>query len=114
MWTGAIDASLTGLEGICRSPIMEHFVWCLPVGQTTSQRLLSNDNQSRYLTTNDLELANYVAHIHIFAPLMDTLEHIFTKADNTAAEIWARRSSVSSATAVRLLLREAMWICHQR
>ena len=44
---------------------------------------------------------------------MATLEHIYTGVDNTSAESWARRGSVSTATAIGPLLQEAAWITRQ-
>ena len=56
---------------------------------TTVQKMLSKNNRDGNLTINDMELADYLTHIHIFLPLMAPLEHIATKVDSTAAEIWA-------------------------
>ena len=44
---------------------------------------------------------------------MAPLEHISSGVDNTAAESWSRRGSVSTATAIGPLLREAAWIRSQ-
>ena len=44
---------------------------------------------------------------------MAPLKQISTGVDNTAAESWARRGSVSTATAIGPLLREAAWITLQ-
>ena len=79
---GSTDTSLTGMGVICHSPIGQHFFWRLPAGRTTAQWLLSDANPGGDLVINDLELATYVTHQHIFAPLMAPLEHIKTKADN--------------------------------
>ena len=56
---------------------------------TTVQKMLSKNNRDGNLTINDMELTAYVTHLHICAPLMTPLEHIATKVDSTAAEIWA-------------------------
>ena len=74
---------------------------------------LTDTNPTEFLTINNLEMAAYIAHLHLFAPRMAPLEHISTRVDNTAAEIWARRGSVSTATAIGPLLREAAWITRQ-
>ena len=84
---------------------MESTFWRLPVRNFIYQRLMSDDNPTGDLTINNMELSAYLAHLHIFAPLMVPLEHISTKVDNTAADSWERRGSVSSATAVGPLLR---------
>ena len=44
---------------------------------------------------------------------MAPLEHISTGVDNTATESWARRGSVSTATAIVPFLRKAAWIARQ-
>ena len=111
---GATDASLTVMIGICRSPKEEHFVWRPPVGNSTAKRLLRDDNPIGYLTINNLELVVYVAHLHLFVPLMALLYHTATKVENTASESWASIVSVSSATAVGPLLRAAAWIIRQK
>ena len=63
--------------------------------------------------TNDLGPAAYVANLHLFVPKTAHLEHIHTLVDNTAAEGWDRRGSVSLATYVGTLLHEAAWITRQ-
>ena len=67
------------------------------MGHINTQRLTTNENLARYLTINELELAAYVAHLHIFVPLMAPLEHILTKVENTAAEGWSCRGSIRYA-----------------
>ena len=61
----------------------------------------------------NIQLAAYVVHLHLFAPKMAPLEHIRTLVDNAATEGWERRGSVSSATPMGPLLREAAWITRQ-
>lgn len=77
------------------------------MGKTTPQRMLRDENLTGDLAINDLELAVYVVHLHIFAPLIGPLEHISTKVDNNVVKSWARRGSVSSANTVGHLLRES-------
>ena len=62
------------------------FVWMLPVGRTTSQRLLSDYNPDGNLTINDLDLVSYVVHLHIFVPLMVPLDLTATKVYNTVVD----------------------------
>ena len=65
------------------------------------------------MTINNLELAAYIAHLHLFTPRMAPLEHIATGVENTAAESWDRGGSVSTATTIGPLLREAACITCQ-
>ena len=80
---------------------------------STKRRFLTDDNPGEDLAINDLKLAVYVAHLHLFAPKMAPLKYIRTLVDNTASEGWARRGSISSATDVGPLIREAAWITRQ-
>ena len=64
------------MGGICQSPSGKWFVWTFLVEKSTSQSFLTEDNPS---TINDLELADYVSHIHSFAPIMAPLDNISTK-----------------------------------
>ena len=41
---------------------------------------------------------------------MDPLYHIATKVNNKAAEVWSKKGSVSSSTAVDPILRKTSWI----
>ena len=66
-----------------------------------------------FLTINDLDLTLHISRLHILSPRMAPLEHIETGVNNTSAESWARRRSVSTATAIGLLLHEAAWITRQ-
>ena len=104
-WTEETYASLNGIGIICCSSSGQHFLYRLPVRRTKSQRLLSDDNIDGDLTITDLDLESYVTYLPIFVPLMEPLEHIYTKVDNTSADIWARRDSVSSFNTVGPLLR---------
>ena len=77
------------------------------MGKTTPQRILRDENLTGDLAINDLDLAVYVVHLHIFAPLIAPLEQISTKVDNNVVKCWARRGSISSANTVGHLLRES-------
>ena len=112
-WIGATDASLTGMGGVCYSPSGNWHVWRLTFSTSIRVHILTDENPNGFLTINDLELSAYIAHLHLFDPRMATLEHISTGVDNTAAESWARGGSVSTATAIGPLLREAAWITCQ-
>ena len=56
------------------------------MGARTSQILLTDENPWGKLTINNIKLAVYIAHLHIVAPLMNPLEKIANKVNNTAAE----------------------------
>ena len=112
-WIGATDASLTNMGGVCRSPNGDWHVWQLTFSTAICAHILTDVNPSGFLTINDLELTAYIAHLHLFSSRMAPLKHISTGVDNTAAKIWARRGSVSTATAINPLLREAAWITRQ-
>ena len=88
-------------------------VWRLKFSTAIRANIHTNENSQGFLTINDLDLAAYIAHLHLFAPHMAPLEHISTGVDNTTAESWDRRGSVSIATAIGPLLREAAWITRQ-
>ena len=79
-------------------------MWRIPSGKNTDQILLTDENPQRDLTINDIYIAAYVVHLHIFASLMYPLERTATKVDNTAAEGWEKRGSVISAISVGPLL----------
>ena len=105
----ATDASLTGIVGVCYSPSGDWHVWRLTFSTSIRANILTDENSNGFLTIKDLEMAAYIAHLHLFAPRMMPLEHISTGVENTAAESWARRGSVSTDTTISPLLREATW-----
>ena len=65
------------------------------MGENTSKIFLTEYNAQGELTIDDLKLE---AHVKI---------------DNTAAEVWAKRGSISSAIAVGPLLQKMAWINRQ-
>ena len=67
---------------------------------------MSSSNPKGDVTINDLELEALLLQILIFAPRMSPLVHINTYVDNTAAQGWANRGSVSTASSVGLIIRE--------
>ena len=92
------------MGGVCHSPTGDWHAWRLTFSTSIRANILTDKNPAGFLTINDLDLAAYIAHLHLFAPRMAPLEHISTGVDNTAAESWARRGSVSTATAIGPLL----------
>ena len=92
------------MGGVCRSPNGDWHVWRLTFSTTIRAHILTDANPTGFLTINDLELAAYIAHLHLFAPRMAPLEHISIGVDNTATERWACRGSVSTATTISPLL----------
>ena len=109
-WIGATDASLTGIGGVCHSLNRDWHVCRLTFSTAIRANILTDKNPTGFLTINDLKLAAHITDLHLFAPCMAPLEHISTGVDNNAAESWACRGSVSTATAIGPLLREAAWI----
>ena len=101
------------MGGVCHSPNGDWHVWRLTFSTAIRANIITDKNPTGFLAINDLELAAYIAHLHLFAPRMAPLEHISTGVENTVAESWARRGSVSTATAIGPLLREAAWITRQ-
>ena len=101
------------MGGVCHSPTGDWHVWRLTFITAIRANILTDKNPAGFLTINNLELAAYIAHLHLFAPRMAPLEHISTGEDNTATESWARRGSVSTATAIDPLLRESAWVTRQ-
>ena len=101
------------MGGVCHSPSGEWHVWRLTLNTAIQANILTNENPQGFLTINDLELAAYIAHLHLFAPRMAPLDHIATGVDNTDAERWARWGSVRTATAIVSFHQEAAWITRQ-
>ena len=101
------------MGGVCYSPSGEWHVWRITFSTAIRANILTDDNPKWFLTINDLELAAYIAHLHLFAPHKNPLEHITTGVENTDADIWARSGSLSTSTAIVPLLREAALITRQ-
>ena len=104
-WIGATDASLTGMGGVCYSPTGKWHVWRLTFSTAIRDKMITNENPQGFLTTNNLELAAYIAHLHLLAPHMEPLEYITTVVKETSADSWDQRGSVSTATAIGPLLQ---------
>ena len=92
------------MGGVCYSPNGDWHVWRLTFSTAIRAHILTDENTNGFLTINDLKLAACISHLHLFAPRMAPLKHISTGVDNTAAEILARRGSVSTATSIGPLL----------
>ena len=73
------------MVGVCHSPNGDWHVWRLTFSTAICANILTDKNPTGFLTINDIELAAYIAHLHLFAPKMAPLEHISTGVDNTAA-----------------------------
>ena len=93
------------MGGVYHSPSGEWHVWRLTFSTAMQVNILTDENPHGFLTINDLELAAYITHLHLFAPRTASLEHIATWVDNTAAESWACRGSISTDTAIGLLIQ---------
>ena len=57
-------------------------------------------------------MATLLAHIHIFVPRMQTMDHICTKEDNTTAQGWSNKGSIIWDMAVGPILRDLALITH--
>ena len=101
------------MGGVFHIPSIQRFMLRLPIGNTTVQRLLTYKNLDGYITMNDLYISAYVAHLHIFAPLMEPLDHIATKLDNHTTKEGGICVSESSTISVVLLLKDADCIFRQ-
>ena len=66
-WIEATGASLTGMDGVCYSPAGEWQEWQLAFSIAIQSNIIADDNPQGFLTINDLELAVYISHLHIFA-----------------------------------------------
>ena len=72
------------MGGVCHSPTGDWHACRRTFSTAIRANILTDKNTAGFLTINDLELAAYIAHLHLFAPLMAPLEHISTGVDNTA------------------------------
>ena len=72
------------MERVLQVSMIQWFLLILPAGEITAQKLLTDKNPSGDFTINNLKLAAYVTHIPINKPLVDPLDHIYTRFDNMA------------------------------
>ena len=89
-----------------QNPEVQYFVWRSPFSLTTEARLMSSSNSTGDMTTNNFKIGALLMQILLFAPRMASLAHIHTYIDNTAAQVWAKRGSVSTASSVGPILQE--------
>ena len=82
------------------------FFWCTPFYPATHPRLDSSCNPNEDATINDLELGALLMQLLIFSPRMKLLVHIHNYVDNMAAQGWANRGSISTASAVGPILQD--------
>ena len=78
------------MGGVCHIPNRDWHVWRLTFSTAIRANILTDKSPAGFLTINDLDLAAYIAHLHLLALHMAPLEHISTGVDNTATESWAR------------------------
>ena len=62
-------------------------MWWLSFSTAIKANILTDEDPQVFLTINDLELEEYITHLHLFAPHMAPLEHIPMGVNNKAAEI---------------------------
>ena len=70
---GATNASLIGMVGVCFNPLDECHLWRLAFSTTIKANMLTDKNPQGFLMINDLELAAYTTHLHLFTPCTDPL-----------------------------------------
>ena len=89
-------------------------MWRSPFSWETQPIILCDKKPKGNVKINDLEIAEPLAQIHIFAPKMQPLEHTNTAVDNTPAQGWSRRVSVRSATVVGTILQNLTLMTQSR
>ena len=77
-----------------------------PFPLVTQARLVSSSNRTRDVTINDLDLGALLMQLLIFATRMAPLAHIHKHVNNTEAQGWANRKSVSTTSSVTPILWE--------
>ena len=85
------------MGGICQALDGQWFFCCSPFVVTTQARIFSYTTPQGGVTINNLELAALFAQVQLFAPMLDPLAHIPAAVDNTSAQGWDNRGSVSTA-----------------
>ena len=68
------------MGGVCHIPTGDWHIWRLTFSTAILANILTDKNPVGFLTINDLELAAYIAHLHLFALRMAPLEHIYSTA----------------------------------
>ena len=67
-----------------KNPRGKWFVWRLPIGETTTKCLLTEEKPSEELIINELDIVAYIMHIKNLCTLIEPLYHITTKVEITA------------------------------
>ena len=94
------------MGGVCRDPEGHYFVWSYPFSLATQAHLVSYSNPTGYATINNLDLGALLIQLLIFSPRMAPLSHIHTYVNNTSAQGWDNRGSVSTSSSVGTILWE--------
>ena len=63
-----MEKPLEVIYGVCQSLIKQWFVWIIPVGKNTPQRLLKDNNPNGELTIKNIKLATYIEHLYNLIP----------------------------------------------
>ena len=100
------NASGSRMGGVCQDPEGQYFVCQSSFSLAIQARLVFPSKLNGYMTINDLELEAVLMQILIFAPRMVPLSHIHAYVNNTEAQGWANRGSVSTASSVGQILWE--------
>ena len=96
------------MGGIRQYPEVQYFVWRYPFSLTTQECLVSSSNPTGDVTIHDLDLGAPLMRILLFAPSMAPLAHIHTYVNNTGAQGWSNRGSVSTVSSVGHILGEIL------
>ena len=105
-WIGNTDVSGSGMGEVCRDPDGKYFVWHSPFSQATQAHMVSSSNPTGDATIKNTDLGALLMQLLISSPRMAPLAHIHAYVNNTAAQRWSNRGSVSTASSVGTTLWE--------
>ena len=88
-------------------------MWWILFSTSIQANILTDEKPKGFLTINDLDLATYIAHLHLFTPWLVPLKYISTGVNNKAAEDWSHCDSIIIVTTTIPLFREAALIMPQ-
>ena len=82
-WSGATEASGTGMGNVCRNPSVQWFFWKASFPTTNHKRLVSFENPTGYIAIKNLKLCALLMQLALFCTYMPPLSRILTQVDNT-------------------------------
>ena len=119
LYAGCCDAALAGMGGVWLPstdpyyPQHPPYVWRAPFPPQVQRELVSTTNPSGTISNSDLELAGAIAHAGALAHHRDIREcTVAIFSDNTPADVWGTKASVTTMGPAAYLLRTAS--LHQR